>query len=124
MKNYGTTLIRGKTILRIYKGTCVYNLQQITFLDINRPSSYLLSGVWHLFETKVPKANGKASYSLEILNLIQWGSENLPLEILKHLKCGLFESLISNGWGLAMAIECVNDVAHSLKDGPLSIYKT
>ena len=72
----------------------------------------------------MPKANGKASYSLEILNLKQWGSENLPLEILKHFKCGLFKGLISNGWGLAMAIECDNNVAHILKDGTLSIYKT
>ena len=28
---------------------------------------------------------------------IQWGSEIRPLEIRKHLKCGLFEGRISNG---------------------------
>ena len=36
--------------------------------------------------------------------MVQWGSEILSFEIGKHLKSGLFEGKISNGWALAMAM--------------------
>ena len=43
------------------------------------------------------------NFTIQILTYIrlleiQWGSEIRPFEIRKHLKSGLFEGRISNGW--------------------------
>ena len=86
-------------------GTCYLIDNGLVLEAVTDPNITVYTGNW----TCTSPRPGPGEHFL-IHRHVRWEPEIWPFEIRKHLKSGLFEGWISNGWALPMAIAKVPEI--------------